>query len=199
MPLIKKLLFILCLLCSLTGCSSYTPNPIGLRCDTDGQVLARCGTMPCTANVIGRCIQQRGCIVHQLECNCVHVIQVGDYVKLVLPADQVFLNKTSVLDPCFYPVLNLVGDFLCCPDKTNIKVAGYTDCCGSCLRNLALSRQQAQAVANYLWRYGIDVRLMYAVGYGGCYPISCNTDAVGRCLNRRVEITLRRITDYYDY
>lgn len=128
----------------------------------------------------------------------VQLIQVGDDVKFVLPSDSFFCAHTATLNRSRYPVLDMIAAFMCGLQKMNVKVSGYTDC-GDChVRNLALSRQQAQTLADYLSRQGIDARLLYAVGYGECVPIACNETCKGQASNRRVEITFRKITDDYD-
>ncbi len=126
----------------------------------------------------------------------VQLIEVGDDVKFVLPSDSFFVANTSTLNRKNYPVLDMVAAFICGLQKMNVKVAGYTDCQDCHIRNLALSRQQAQVVADYLWKRGMDARLLYAVGYGECVPIAYSSNC--KVSNRRIEITFRKITDDYD-
>lgn len=135
---------------------------------------------------------------YRFRQKCVQLIQAGDYVKFVLPSDYFFVEHTAVLNCNSYATLNMIASFICGLEKMNVKVAGYTDDSECHIRNLALSRQQAQIIANYLWQR-IDARVLYATGYGECDPIANNVTYKGRMLNRRVEITLRKITDNYDY
>lgn len=128
----------------------------------------------------------------------VQLIQVGDDIKFVLPSECFFLDNTAALNSKSYPSLDMIASFICGLEKMNLKVAGYTDCEDCHIRNIALSRQQAQVIADYLWKRGVDARVLYAVGYGECVPIACNSTCKGRALNRRVEITVRKITDDYD-
>ncbi len=75
--------------------------------------------------------------------------------------------------------------------KGTIEVHGYTDNLGSAAHGLELSRQRAQAVAQYL-RSSLDGYSIYitAVGHGEADPIASNATEAGRQKNRRVTITL---------
>lgn len=120
---------------------------------------------------------------------------VGDEVQLVIPADQVFFHGTPIVQPGYYKVLEKIAVFIRSFPKITIKIAVYTDNQGSAARNLALSRQQAEHIADYLWDQGIDTRLLYTVGYGMENPIASNRTSNGRAQNRRIEISLRALRD----
>lgn len=180
----------------LTGCSfnvepSYPPLilPNVSSCQACACARAKPQQDPCRRWSWGERFHARG----------IQLIQVGDQIKFILPTDYFFCSRLSpTLDPKFTCGLDMIAAFICGLDKMNVKVAGYTDDEDCHLRNVALSRQQAQVIANYLWKRGIDTRLLYAVGYGECFPIACNERCKGRFMNRRIEITLRKITDDYD-
>lgn len=137
--------------------------------------------------------------VNELQRVGVGLVEIGDNVTFILPADRFFDGKTAVLDPRYFYNLNQIAMYICCVEKIDVKVAGYTDCTGNSIRDLALSRAQAQAIAHYLWQRGIDTRLMYVAAYGNQMPVANNCTCQGQSMNRRVEITLRRITDNFDY
>jgi outer membrane protein OmpA-like peptidoglycan-associated protein len=75
--------------------------------------------------------------------------------------------------------------------KGTIEIHGYTDNLGSAAHGLELSRQRAQAVAQYLrgalGGYEIEIA---AFGHGEANPIASNATEAGRQKNRRVTITL---------
>lgn len=146
----------------------------------------------------GNIIEAHMDLVDRLQYNGVQVIVSGDEVKLILPTDRFFKPNSPLMNMNYYPILDMVGDFIVKFQKINILVAGYTDNCGPWQRNLALSTSRAESVMKYLWNYGIDARLVYARGYGDKHPIANNDTAAGRSLNRRVEISLRRIRDKYN-
>ena len=56
--------------------------------------------------------------------------------------------------------------------------------------NVELSLRRAEAVRRYLHRSGIDPSRMQIAGRGASMPVATNSTAVGRELNRRVEVTV---------
>lgn len=132
-------------------------------------------------------------ILNELSRAHVQVVQIGEDIMILLPAAFYFYPDSTHINEAFYPGLNNVAAFIRQFPTTEIKVAGYTNSLGNPTRNLALSRQQAQNIADYLWRAGLDARMMYATGYGGEYPIASNEDEHGRLANGRVQITFRRL------
>lgn len=146
------------------------------------------------------CCKVRSCEnILALRAYGVQIIQVGDDVKIILPVDRFFLCQTSALNPHYEFILVQVAKFISCQEKYNLKITGYTNNGGCPLRDLALSRQQAQVIADFLWKACIDSRTIVARGCGSANPIACDNSCKGRSLNRRIEITWRKITDFYDY
>jgi outer membrane protein OmpA-like peptidoglycan-associated protein len=76
------------------------------------------------------------------------------------------------------------------PSKFTIQ--GHTDSQGSDEYNLKLSRQRAQAVANWLVANGADPNQLAAEGHGESRPVADNSKPDGRALNRRVEIVVKK-------
>lgn len=75
--------------------------------------------------------------------------------------------------------------------NSRIRIIGHTDNIGDAQDNLALSKQRAQAIANYLVKkYGFDRNRFIVVGKGESVPIANNNTDAGRAKNRRVEIQL---------
>ena len=71
-----------------------------------------------------------------------------------------------------------------------IRVAGHTDNTGRPEVNLRISKQRAQAVANYLLQRSVGRDQVIAQGYGATRPIASNEAEEGRARNRRIEIQL---------
>ncbi|QHS60230.1 OmpA family protein [Chitinophaga agri] len=95
----------------------------------------------------------------------------------------------SSLKPSSYPTLNKVAEML----RTkgfSLKLGGHTDNVGSATRNMALSKDRAEAVKQYLVEQGVNASKIEAVGYGANQPIASNKTAAGRQKNRRVEFTI---------
>lgn len=139
-------------------------------------------------------VRPRGQIESLVE-NGVQVIRRGDNLTLILPIDRFFLKDSTVLAKEYRPILDDIAAFLASFEKTGVKVAGYTDSTQWPLHNIALSRQQAEVVADYLWHHGVDARFLSATGYGEQMPIANNATKKGRAMNRRIEITLQLVTE----
>jgi OOP family OmpA-OmpF porin len=92
----------------------------------------------------------------------------------------------ATIKPTSYTALDRVADLLK-RKNLNLKLSGHTDNVGSKARNLALSRERAEAVKAYLVSKGANASKIEAVGYGMSQPIASNKTAAGRQRNRRVE------------
>ncbi len=78
-------------------------------------------------------------------------------------------------------------------DGYALVLAGFSDGSGSAAANLALSRSRAEAVRGELARLAPDLAaadLPAVEAYGEALPMACDTTAVGRRINRRVELWL---------
>lgn len=72
-----------------------------------------------------------------------------------------------------------------------IVIAGHTDSTGDNARNLALSRDRAGAVRDWMQQMGDLPDSCFAVqGHGATQPIASNDTPAGRAANRRVDIRL---------
>ena len=76
------------------------------------------------------------------------------------------------------------------PDQS-VSVAGHTDSVGSDDYNQNLSEQRAAAVKDFLVAQGVPRSRVAAYGYGETRPVSSNTSADGRQLNRRVQVFIQ--------
>ena len=72
-----------------------------------------------------------------------------------------------------------------------VTIEGHTDSDGSDAHNLDLSQRRAQAVVNWLTANEIAADRLQAGGEGETEPPAANQSAVGRALNRRVEVEPR--------
>ncbi|MBC7866978.1 MAG: OmpA family protein [Gloeobacteraceae cyanobacterium ES-bin-316] len=74
--------------------------------------------------------------------------------------------------------------------ETNLLIEGHTDDVGKEEYNLGLSQRRAEAVANYLRTTSIAPGRLITKWYGEMQPISDNTLAESKALNRRVEFVI---------
>ncbi len=76
------------------------------------------------------------------------------------------------------------------PDK-RVVIAGHTDDVGSRAANLKLSEARARAIRDwFVGRGSLPVTRFAIQGYGDTRPLASNSNAQGREMNRRVEISL---------
>lgn len=128
-----------------------------------------------------------------LEKTGVSVKREGDQIRLIMPGNITFATGKSHIQSSFKPVLNSVVTVLREYDETIVEVQGFTDSTGSWERNMELSQERAESVADYLRVGGIINQRLITTGKGPTNPIASNKDAYGRAQNRRVEIRLRAI------
>lgn len=95
------------------------------------------------------------------------------------------------LSSASFSELNRIVTFLKKYPEITIEVSGHTDNIGSLERNLEVSSNRAQSVANYLINHGINSNRIIAKGYGYSRPITGNNTDVERRQNRRVEFFIR--------
>ncbi|MBK6524046.1 MAG: OmpA family protein [Sphingobacteriaceae bacterium] len=85
--------------------------------------------------------------------------------------------------------LQSVIDYLVSNPSVKIIVVGHTDNTGIFASNIALSKERAKAVVEYLVTKGkINASRLMPDGVGSLCPVSTNTTEAGKNLNRRVEI-----------
>ncbi len=87
-----------------------------------------------------------------------------------------------------YVILDQVYASLVEWPEIKIEIRGHTDSVGSRMANKRLSYRRAQSVRDYLTNKGVSPERTVAVGTGEDEPISDNSSAEGRAMNRRVEL-----------
>jgi outer membrane protein OmpA-like peptidoglycan-associated protein len=131
----------------------------------------------------------------QLRDSGVSVKRDGDNIDLIMPGNITFPTNGSDLRADFYDVLDSVALVLNEYQKTTIVVGGHTDNVGSNSHNQQLSEARANSVAHYLKSTGVLAARFDVVGFGENHPVASNSTESGRASNRRVELSLRPITE----
>jgi len=98
-------------------------------------------------------------------------------------------GKYTLREPAKEKLAKISGIILSHPGL-NLVIEGYTDSTGTEQFNQKLSEERANAVRDFLASEGINPDSMKAVGYGEADPIASNDTAMGRQLNRRVEMVV---------
>jgi len=96
-----------------------------------------------------------------------YAIEVGAYSKVVAFAE--FLKENS---------------------QYKVEISGHTDSVNSEMYNLRLSFLRANKVRKALIKEGVDPKRLKSTGFGESMPIGNNQTAVGRYVNRRIEVKL---------
>lgn len=72
----------------------------------------------------------------------------------------------------------------------HLSIIGHTDSTGDDHYNMLLSRRRAESVANYFIKNGISPDRLRCYGHGARQPLTNNSNAQERALNRRVEFDI---------
>ncbi len=129
----------------------------------------------------------------QLENRGATIVILGDQILIALPSVRIFHAMTANIKPDAYSTLKLVAKYINGYTKMLVKIAAYTNAVGPKEVDQALSQQQAESVAKFLWACGLDARLTYAVGYGGTHLVQKNSYSWDGSDNYRIEITLEKL------
>lgn len=78
------------------------------------------------------------------------------------------------------------------PYLGRVEVHGYTDDMGDGELNQKMSETRAKSVATFLINQGVSMDKVKVVAHGATNPAATNSTDIGRQLNRRVEITVKK-------
>jgi outer membrane protein OmpA-like peptidoglycan-associated protein len=109
---------------------------------------------------------------------------------LTLANDLLFDSGRSTLKPGGQKAVENLAQFLQKQSDREITIEGFTDATGSDELNRRLSEQRAEAVKRALVSRGVQPERIDARGYGPAFPVASNDSAVGRQLNRRVQVVV---------
>jgi OmpA-OmpF porin, OOP family len=98
-----------------------------------------------------------------------------------------FKKKTAELLPESNQELCRFVEFLKINKKITIEIGGHTDNKGDTAELRILSKDRAQAIADYCISKGVKADRIIVKGYGMTQPIGFNKDEEGREMNRRIE------------
>lgn len=117
------------------------------------------------------------------------VSDLGEY-KTVVEAALFFPSDGTTLSADDKKALDKLAKDAMAVESYMIEIAGYASSTGTKEQNQKLSDTRATSVANYL-RNTDNVpmrRILAPAGYGATHPAATNTDAMGRDINRRVDV-----------
>ncbi len=171
---LAKLFFLSILLFTLVGCCNV--------CNTPPPESKKSTITPCQK------------AYDKLQGMGISVIQLGDQIGFLLPADDFFAPKSTAIKTSSFPKLNQVARVLTCYKKSDVSVAAYTNRCGDPRVNRSITEQQARLVSDYLWLRGVDARVLFPDAKGASDPWCAAIRQQSDALNRRIEIRFTRLT-----
>ncbi|TAE31984.1 MAG: OmpA family protein [Cytophagales bacterium] len=126
----------------------------------------------------------------QRELPNAKVERVGEGIKITFGSDILFDVGKYDLKSQTQRDLAEFAKTLQKYEDTDILIEGHADATGSDDLNLRLSRQRADAVADFLKSQGVRTGRVDEKGYGESQPIASNDNEAGRQKNRRVDIAV---------
>lgn len=108
--------------------------------------------------------------------------------KALILEGVTFETGKATLTPGSAATLDRVAQALQDNQAVTVEIGGHTDNTGSRATNVRLSKARAEAVKSYLVSKGVTATRMTTKGYGPDAPVGDNKTAVGRGMNRRVEL-----------
>lgn len=111
-------------------------------------------------------------------------------IVVTLGGDVLFDTNMAQLKAGGMRNVEKIAEFLKKNPERNVLVEGFTDSTGTGQYNEQLSERRAEAVRSAILKLVSGPANVQIRGYGQEYPIASNDTAVGRQLNRRVEIVV---------
>lgn len=109
---------------------------------------------------------------------------------IVNMSDVLFDTGKWTLKPGAREKLAKISGIVLAHPGLKLEVEGHTDSTGSDELNQVLSERRASAVRDFLVQQGVNSASITAIGFGKSRPVASNDTAVGRQLNRRVEMVV---------
>lgn len=110
---------------------------------------------------------------------------------LVVTMSHVFFKTgQATLSPDTKVALAKMAGVLLAYPGVQLEIDGYTDDTGSADVNQALSQKRADSVEAFLVQQGVPQSSIGTHGFGPANPVAPNDTAMGRAMNRRVEIVI---------
>ena len=135
------------------------------------------GKDECPSTPNGAPVDERGC----------RILFQGGEKRVVLQGVNFEFNKATLTDSARI-ILQEVAKSLAANPGVRVEVGGHTDSKGSNAYNLALSRERAKSVEDFLEANGVSPGQISSRGYGEASPVASNRTEEGRAQNRRVEL-----------
>ncbi len=151
-----------------------------------------------TGALIGRRMDKQKKELEAFEGAKVETVQDANNlqaIKVTFDNGILFATNKSELSPASREALIKFANSLKNSPDTDVTIYGHTDNTGSRAVNERISKERADAVANYLVSQGISRSRMTTEGLAFDQPVADNSTASGRAQNRRVEVYITANAD----
>lgn len=132
-------------------------------------------------------------LVHKAVPESPNPLEKGYYLepKFVFLESILFDQGKPDIDPDMHERLRYAARFIRAYSDFPLIIEGHTDDTGDKKKNQALSEERAGQIRDFLHEiHRLPSEQMHVRGYGQSDPVTTNTTAEGRRLNRRVDIIL---------
>ena len=172
----------------------------GVALNLDGRELTVSGSIENTVDREGLLLQMAGIEGIRSVWDDLSVVDPEAKARAELERFQQALSNIRTEEVIFEPgsaafasgsrqALESIVQLLRGYPEHRVRISGHTDNTGRPQVNLRISRERAQAVADYLISSGVAAAQVTAQGYGASQPIADNATEDGRARNRRIEIS----------
>ncbi len=106
------------------------------------------------------CSKAKQCkIMYAVRDDGAFIYTLGDNISIVVPQDQIFKDRATILSSSNNKTLNNIADLLACYQKIIVKVIVYI----AYEDQRGVAKMRAQALEHYLTMEKINARLLYSV------------------------------------
>ena len=145
-----------------------------------------------TGALIGRRMDKQK---KELKVESVQDVYNLQAIKVTFDNGILFATNKSELSPASREALTKFATSLKNSPDTDVTIYGHTDNTGTRAVNERISKERADAVANFLVGQGISRSRLTTEGLAFDQPVADNSTAEGRAQNRRVEIYITANAD----
>ena len=139
--------------------------------------------------------KQENMMIRQLSQSGMKVQHESNHrITFSPPSDSSFTISSASLNDNFKSELRTMAKVIKSPQVSSATIRGNTDSTGTPQINSPLSKQRAQAVANFVMAQGVPSSKLVVMGNGERNPRASNATAQGRQDNRRVDVTIQENT-----
>lgn len=148
-----------------------------------------------TGALIGRRMDKQKKELEAIEGAKVESVNNLQAIKVTFDNGILFATNKSELSPASREALTKFATSLKNSPDTDVTIYGHTDNTGTRAVNERISKERADAVANFLVGQGISRSRLTTEGLAFDQPVADNSTAEGRAQNRRVEIYITANAD----